>query len=56
MSENKIIRTPITKEVTKELKAGDYVYITEHPGVGVLVETPLFSIWFYLYRQLFNIF
>ena len=28
MSENKIIRTPITKEVTKELKAGDYVYIT----------------------------
>ena len=28
MSENKIIRTPITKDVTKELKAGDYVYIT----------------------------
>ena len=27
MSENKIIRTPITKEVTKELRAGDYVYI-----------------------------
>ena len=28
MSENKIIRTPITKEVTKELRAGDYVYIS----------------------------
>lgn len=28
MSENKIIRTPITEEVTKDLKAGDYVYIT----------------------------
>ena len=28
MSENKIIRKSITKEVTKELKAGDYVYIT----------------------------
>lgn len=28
MSENKIIRTPITKEKTKELKAGDYVYIS----------------------------
>lgn len=28
MSENKIIRTPITAEKTKELKAGDYVYIT----------------------------
>ena len=26
--ENKIIRTPITKEKTKELKAGDYVYIS----------------------------
>ena len=26
--ENKIIRTPITEEKTKELKAGDYVYIT----------------------------
>ena len=28
MSENKIIRTPITEEVTNELRAGDYVYIT----------------------------
>ena len=28
MSENKIIRTPITEEVTRELTAGDYVYIT----------------------------
>ena len=28
MSENKIIRTPITEEVTKDLKAGDYVYIS----------------------------
>lgn len=28
MSENKIIRTPITSEKIKELKAGDYVYIT----------------------------
>jgi len=28
MSENKIIRTPMTEEVTRELKAGDYVYIT----------------------------
>lgn len=28
MSENRIIRTPITEEITKELKAGDYVYIT----------------------------
>lgn len=28
MSENRIIRTPITEEKTKELKAGDYVYIT----------------------------
>lgn len=28
MSENKIIRTPITEDVTKDLKAGDYVYIT----------------------------
>lgn len=28
MSESKIIRTPITSEKTKELKAGDYVYIT----------------------------
>ena len=26
--ENKIIRTPITEEKTKELHAGDYVYIT----------------------------
>jgi len=26
--ENKIIRTPITEEKTKELKAGDYVYIS----------------------------
>ena len=26
--ENKIIRTPITEEKTKDLKAGDYVYIT----------------------------
>lgn len=25
---DKIIKTPITKEVTKDLKAGDYVYIT----------------------------
>ena len=28
MSENKLIRTPITEEITKELKAGDYVYLT----------------------------
>lgn len=28
MSENRIIGTPITEEVTRELKAGDYVYIT----------------------------
>lgn len=28
MSENRIIRTPITEDITKELKAGDYVYIT----------------------------
>ncbi len=28
MLENKIIRTPITEEKTKELKAGDYVYIS----------------------------
>lgn len=28
MSENKIIRTPITEEVTEELRAGDYIYIT----------------------------
>ena len=28
MFENKIIRTPMTEEVTRELKAGDYVYIT----------------------------
>ena len=28
MSENKIIRTPMTEEVTRELKAGNYVYIT----------------------------
>lgn len=28
MSENRIIRTPITEEITKELKAGEYVYIT----------------------------
>ena len=28
MSENKIIRTPMIEEVTRELKAGDYVYIT----------------------------
>lgn len=28
MSENKIIRTPITEDTTKSLKAGDYVYIT----------------------------
>ena len=27
MSENKIIRTPITQEKIKDLKAGDYVYI-----------------------------
>lgn len=26
--ENKIIRTPITEDITKELKAGDYVYLT----------------------------
>ena len=26
--ENKIIRTPITEEKTKDLKVGDYVYIT----------------------------
>lgn len=28
MTENKIIRTPITEEITKELKAGDYVYLS----------------------------
>ena len=28
MSENKIIRTPITEEKVKDLKAGDYVYLT----------------------------
>lgn len=28
MSENKIIRTPITEEITGKLKSGDYVYIT----------------------------
>ena len=28
MLQNKIVRTPITEEVTKELKSGDYVYIT----------------------------
>ncbi len=28
MFENNIIRTPITEDVTKGLKAGDYVYIT----------------------------
>lgn len=28
MSENKLIRTPITEKITKELKAGDYVYLT----------------------------
>ena len=28
MSENIIIRTPITEDITKSLKAGDYVYIT----------------------------
>lgn len=28
MSENRIIRTPITEDIIKELKAGDYVYIT----------------------------
>ena len=28
MSENRIIRTPITEDMIKELKAGDYVYIT----------------------------
>ena len=28
MSENKIIHTPITEKITKELHAGDYVYIT----------------------------
>ena len=28
MLENKIIRTPITENITKELKAGDYVYIS----------------------------
>jgi len=28
MSENKIIRTPITEDKTTELKSGDYVYIT----------------------------
>ena len=27
MSENKIIRTPITEDITKNLKAGDYVYL-----------------------------
>ena len=26
--ENKIIRTPITEDLTKELRAGDYVYLT----------------------------
>ena len=28
VTENKIIRTPITEEITKELKAGDYVYLS----------------------------
>lgn len=28
MSDNKIIRTPITEDITKTLKAGDYVYIS----------------------------
>ena len=28
MLENKIIRTPITEDITKELKAGDYVYLS----------------------------
>ena len=28
MSENKVIHTPITQEVTKNLHAGDYVYLT----------------------------
>ena len=28
MSVNKIIRTPITEDITKNLNAGDYVYIT----------------------------
>ena len=28
MLENKIIRTPLTEDKTKELRAGDYVYIT----------------------------
>lgn len=28
MSENKVIRTPITQEITQDLHAGDYVYIT----------------------------
>lgn len=28
MLANKIIRTPITEDITKELKAGDYVYIS----------------------------
>ena len=28
VTENKIIRTPITEEITKQLKAGDYVYLT----------------------------
>lgn len=28
MFENKIIRTPLTEDVTETLKAGDYVYIT----------------------------
>ena len=28
MSENKVIHTPITQEITKDLHAGDYVYIT----------------------------
>lgn len=28
MSENKIIRTPITEEKTKELKSGEYVYLS----------------------------
>ena len=28
MSENKLIHTPITQEKTKDLKVGDYVYIT----------------------------
>jgi len=27
VSENKIIRTPITEDITKNLKAGDYVYL-----------------------------